>query len=146
MISRRDRIEEERKDFNEWKRSICCYGDPEYGKDEWNIIMDGPKDSPYAGGKFKIRINFPEGYPQDKPLFEFLTPIIHINISGTYICNDVFKNYNSDTSIIDILTNIFMMLTSPNEESPFPTYINLFKDDYESYLEKARQYTKDYAI
>ena len=107
--------------------------------------MDGPKDSPYEGGKFKIKITFPDGYPIKKPNFEFLTPIIHINISGTYICNDILNYYNQDTSIIDILTNIFMMLTSPNEDSPFSTHLKLYKEDYDGYLEKARQYTREYA-
>ena len=79
-MSRDSRIEIERQNFLETQTCISCYGEPK--KNVWNIIMNGPKDSPYIGGKFKIRIIFPNGYPNEKPLFEFMTPICHINIDG----------------------------------------------------------------
>lgn len=144
-MSRESRIEEERLDFNDWKSSISCYGDPQKGDKVWNIVMDGPKDSPYMGGKFKIRITFPDGYPTERPLFEFLTPICHININGTHICLNSLNHYNSNFSITHILTQIFMMLTSPNEDSPYGTYIKLYRDDYSGYLAKAREMTREYA-
>jgi len=31
--------------------------------------MDGPVDSPYAGGKFKIQIEFPVNYLNECPIF-----------------------------------------------------------------------------
>lgn len=42
-MSRETRIEQERQEFNEWKSSISCEGDPQYGKPEWNLIMNGPR-------------------------------------------------------------------------------------------------------
>ena len=42
----KDRIEEERKKFNECKNSIICEGNPKPGDTQCNIIMHGPKDSP----------------------------------------------------------------------------------------------------
>lgn len=144
-MTRESRIEEERQDFNDWKSSISCYGDPQKGDKIWNVVMDGPKDSPYMGGKFKIRITFPDRYPEEKPIFEFLTPICHININGTHICLTSLNQYNSSYSITHILTQIFMMLTSPNEDSPYGTYIKLYRDDYSSYLAKAREMTREYA-
>ena len=144
-MTRELRIEEERLDFNDWKSSISCYGDPQKGDSVWNITMDGPKDSPYMGGKFKIKITFPNGYPNEKPLFEFLTPICHININGTHICLDSLNNYHSSYSIVQILTQIFMMLTSPNEGSPYSTYLSLYQNDYTGYMAKAREMTREYA-
>lgn len=144
-MTRETRIEQEREEFNDWKSSISCYGDPQKGDSVWNVIMDGPLDSPYMGGKFKIRITFPPGYPTQKPNFEFLTPICHININGTHICLTSLNNYDPNSSITQILTQIFMMLTSPNEDSPYSTYINLYKDDYTGYLAKAREMTREYA-
>ena len=144
-MSRMERIEEERQDFNDWKNSISCYGNPCYGDTVWNITMDGPKDSPYMGGKFKIRITFPDNYPTGCPNFEFLTPICHINLNGTHICLGPLNNYNPSYSIVQILTQIFMMLTSPNENSPYSTYIDLYQNHYTEYLAKAREMTREYA-
>ena len=145
-MSREDRIEHERTEFNEWKSSISCYGNPQKGDSVWNVTMDGPKDSPYMGGKFQIRITFPNGYPSEKPKFEFMTPICHINISGTSMCLSSINNYQADFSIISILSQIFMMLTSPNENSPLNSeYFKLYDQDYSGYLAKARQMTSQYA-
>ena len=144
-MSRQSRIEQERQEFNDWKSSISCYGDPQYGDSVWNITMDGPKDSPYMGGKFKIRITFPSNYPTEKPNFEFLTPICHINIDGTHICLASLNSYNPNSTITEILTQIFMMLTSPNENSAYGTYKDLYINHYSEYLAKAREMTRDYA-
>jgi ubiquitin-protein ligase len=144
-MNRNSRIEEERKEFIDWKSSISCSGDPCYGDEVWNIIMDGPKDSPYMGGKFKIRITFPKNYPTERPNFEFLTPICHININGTHICLDSLNNYKSSYSIVLILTQIFMMLNAPNEDSAYSDYKDLYINLYPEYLAKAREMTREYA-
>ena len=145
-MSRESRIEKERKEFIEWKSSISCEGNPQYGDSVWNITMDGPVDSPYMGGKFKIRITFPNGYPSEHPKFEFMTPICHINISGTKMCLSSINNYQSSYTIIYVLSQIFMMLTSPNETSPLNSeYYKLYDSDYSGYLAKAREMTRQYA-
>ena len=145
-MSRKDRIEQERKNFNEWKSSISCSGDPKEGDNVWNVIMNGPKDSCYKGGKFKIRITFTDGYPTESPQFEFLTPICHININGTHICIDSLNHYKSTYSITDILSQIFMILVAPNEQSAYSKYIKLYRDDYSGYFAEARRMTREYAI
>ena len=43
-MSRESRIEQERQEFNEWKNSISCYGDPQKGNSVWNVTMNGPGD------------------------------------------------------------------------------------------------------
>lgn len=144
-MSSSSRLEQERLEFLDWKSSISCDGDPKSGDTVWNITMDGPKDSPYMGGKFKIRITFNSGYPSSKPEFEFLTPICHININGTHICLDSLNNYDPSSSITQILTQIFMMLTSPNENSAYSKYKDLYINNYSDYLAKAREMTREYA-
>lgn len=146
MSNRETRLEKERQEFIEWKESISCYGNPQKDDSVWNITMDGPKDSPYMGGKFKIRITFPSDYPNGCPNFEFLTPICHININGTHICLDSLNHYRSDYSIVSLLSQIFIMLTSPNETSPYSTYLDLYTNNYTGYLSKAREMTRQYAI
>lgn len=141
-----ERLEQERIEFNNWKHTVCCEGNPKTGDSVWDVIMDGPKDSPYMGGKFKIRITFTKEYPDSSPKFEFLTPICHINISGNHIClNSLESNYDKNSSIINLLGGIFMMLTSPNIGSAYSAYKDLYLNHYENYLSKAREMTKDYA-
>lgn len=137
------KLEEERVKFLNWKNSICCEGNPQKGDSIWNIIMDGPKDSPYMGGKFKIRIKFKADYPSSEPLFEFLTPICHLNIKGKTICLGNYDKKNS--SIIKTLGVIFMMLTSPNENDAYSEHLDLYTNNYAGYLRKAREMTREYA-
>lgn len=142
------RIEKERNEFMNWKNTFSCEGNPnpKFGDNIWNVIMDGPSDSPYMGGKFRISIEFPPGYPSECPIFKFLTPICHININKEHICLSSLNYYEPNTSISDILCQIFMMLTSPNEDSPYNTYIDLYNNHHEEYLRKAREMTKQYAM
>lgn len=63
------RIEKERKEFLEWKDNFSCNGNPKIGDNVWNVVMDGPEDSPYAGGKLKIQIEFPAKYSNECPIF-----------------------------------------------------------------------------
>jgi ubiquitin-protein ligase len=147
-MSRKERIKQEIKEFNEWKGTINCEGNHQEYDPVWNVTLGGPIDSPYVGGKFKIRITLPEGYPNSKPTFEFLTDICHINIKGKQICLDSLndKTYNPDYSIMQILTQIFMMLTSPNEDSPLNwDYYQLYSKDIDAYFEKAREMTRQFA-
>ncbi len=138
-----ERLEKERIEFLKWKNSISCEGNPQKGDNIWNIIMDGPLDSPYMGGKFKIKITFKKDYPSSEPIFEFMTPICHLNINGTTIC--LGKNYNKNSSIIKTLSAIFMMLTSPNEDDAYSEHRKLYIEDYGGYLRKAREMTREYA-
>jgi len=140
-----ERLEKERNEFLKWKKSISCEGNPQKNDYTWNIIMNGPLDSPYMGGKFKIRITFDKKYPSKEPLFEFLTPICHINIDEKHICLSSLNHYDPNSSIIKFLSEIFMMLTSPNKDSAYGTYKNLYNTDYSGYLKKAREMTREYA-
>ena len=70
-----------------------------------------------------------------------------MNIKNTEICLDSLNYYNSDYSITQILTQIFIMFTSPNEDSPLNMdYYNLYQEDEDAYFEKAREMTRQYAM
>ena len=47
---------------------------------DWRGFLIGPDDTPYKGGIFYFKIEFPENYPNNPPKFIFLTPIYHLNV------------------------------------------------------------------
>ena len=74
---------------------------------EWKCTILGPKDTPYKGGLFYLKIIFPDNYPIGKPEILFLSPIYHLNvkffIDGTtplgHICVNTLNYWNPGDSI-----------------------------------------------
>ena len=54
--------------------------------------MEGPGQSPYEGGIFKLELFLPDEYPMVPPKIRFLTKIYHPNIDRLgRICMDTLK-------------------------------------------------------
>ena len=47
----------------------------------WHVEMRGPPHTPYSGGTFRLRVNFPPDYPFKPPTVAFVTHIVHPNVS-----------------------------------------------------------------
>ena len=47
---------------------------------EWIATVHGPADSVYEGLKYKLRLEFPAGYPYSAPTVRFVTPCFHPNV------------------------------------------------------------------
>ena len=58
----------------------CSFGLFDNNMYTWKVTMLGPKDSPYEGGIFTIKITFPEDYPNHGPDFKFINKIYHLNV------------------------------------------------------------------
>lgn len=115
----------------------------------WIIILQGPADTPYSEGSFKLKFVFPDNYPFKPPEVKFLTTIYHPNVkldSGE-ICLDVFtSSWLPTQNTSEILEKIASILKAPSTSSPLePEIANEYVNKYDDYCKKAKDYVKKYA-
>jgi len=116
---------------------------------KWEATIQGPPDSPYEGGVFRLSITFPQDYPFSPPQIIFLTQVYHPNVttsSGT-ICLDILKsNWSPALNIGKVLLSISSLLTDPNPDSPLEGGIaSLYKSDRAKYNENVKEFTRKHA-
>lgn len=113
------------------------------------VEMEGPDNSPFAGGVFNLELYLPEEYPMEPPKIRFLTPLYHPNIDKLgRICLDVLKDHWSPAfQIRTVLLSIQQLLGTPNPDDPLLSDVaDLCKNDNAKYCEVAKEWTKKYAI
>lgn len=117
---------------------------------EFMIKFNGPTDSPFEGGTWKIHVELPDQYPYKSPSIGFQNKIFHPNIdeSSGSVCLDVI---NQTWSPMFDLCNIFdvflpQLLSYPNPADPLNTNAAaLMKQDKTEYESRIREYVKRYA-
>lgn len=58
----------------------------------FNVLIAGPKETPYDGGLFRLELFLPADYPMAPPKVRFLTKLYHPNIDRLgRICLDILK-------------------------------------------------------
>lgn len=116
----------------------------------WEAIITGPSDSPYAGGKFLISFRVPDTYPFTAPKVVFKTRIFHPNVhfDTGEICLDVLKSdWCPAWNLEAICRAITALLSSPNADSPLNCDAgNMIRaGDVRAYNSMAKMYTLEYA-
>lgn len=115
---------------------------------EWDATILGPEGSPYQGGIFRLRINFPSDYPFKPPKIQFLTKIYHPNIcpSGS-ICLDILRDkWSPALNITKLLLSISSLLTDPNPDDPLvPEIAHMLRSDKGEFENLARNWTQIWA-
>lgn len=112
-------------------------------------IIDGPQDTPYHGGSFKVRCVLGKQFPSQPPSCYFITKVFHPNVSRTgEICvNTLKKDWKSDLGIKHVLLTIKCLLIVPNPESALNEDAGkLLLDHYEDYCKRAKMMTEIHAI
>jgi ubiquitin-conjugating enzyme E2 D/E len=109
---------------------------------KWCVIFIPPEDSIYAGGYFKVKIEFPKNYPNSPPKFYFRTKIYHLNINS--ITGKVCCTVLNKKTIREYLDAVYLMFTDENVESPY-NFSDIYKKNKNEYENNAKQWVKDYA-
>merc|ERR1719463_260233 len=91
----------------------------------FNVIIAGPTNSPYEGGKFRLELFLPGEYPMAPPKVRFLTKIYHPNIDRLgRICLDILKDkWSPALQIRTVLLSIQALLSAPNPDDPLDTSV-----------------------
>ena len=114
----------------------------------FHVSIEGPTDSPYEGGIFRLELFLPDGYPMDPPKVLFKTKIYHPNIDKLgRICLDVLKEkWSPALQIRTILLSVQALLSTPNPDDPLvPEIAHIYKTDRPRYEDLAREWTRKYA-
>jgi ubiquitin-conjugating enzyme E2 D/E len=130
---------------------VGCTAGPIHESDifKWNGTIQGPPDSPYEGGIFRLTISFKTDYPFSAPVVKFTHKVFHPNInSNGDICLDILKNnWSPALNVSKILLSISSLLTDPNENDPLASEpANLYKKNRTKYNKTVREWTKNHAI
>ncbi|KAM0751066.1 hypothetical protein T439DRAFT_325224 [Meredithblackwellia eburnea MCA 4105] len=117
---------------------------------EFYVRFNGPEETPFAGGMWKIHVELPDGYPYKSPSIGFMNKIFHPNIdevSGS-VCLDVI---NQTWSPMFDMINIFevflpQLLRYPNAADPLNgEAAALLMRDQKSYDIKVKDYVSRFA-
>lgn len=112
-----------------------------------NVIifeLNGPKDSYYENGKWKIRVELSKEYPYKSPSVGFLTKIYHPNIdfnSGSICLNVLNQTWTPIYNLSHIFSTFLpQLLLYPNADDPLnEEAANNFKNNIENFKSNVMQ-------
>lgn len=88
---------------------------------KWNAVIFGADQTEWQGAVLRLKVEFPENYPNSPPDMRFEQPIpFHPNVyQNGKICIDILQhNWSSAYNIGSVLRSIQALLVDPNPNSP----------------------------
>ena len=116
---------------------------------KWEILIAGPKGTPYEGGTFRLSCVFPENYPFKAPSIKFDSKIYHPNVNKDTgeICQDIYeKDWVPTKKVSGVVQLIISMMIVPNVDSPIEASIaEEYRNNKAQYNKNAQEWTQKYA-
>ena len=135
----------------DFRKNPTSFGDAS-PKDEdlmdWRIVINGPSNSPYDGGLFRVRVKFSAEYPFKPPSIKFLTKIYHPNVSTSgEICKELLtENWKPHLNIRYIMEVLRTLLICPNPLAPVEANIGAqYRENRAEFDAMAQKWTKNHA-
>ncbi|KAJ3153950.1 hypothetical protein HDU89_008817 [Geranomyces variabilis] len=112
--------------------------------------LQGPANSPYAGGTFQLDIVLPTTYPFVPPKMRFITPVYHPNVSSVTgaICLDILKDeWTPVLTLKTVMISLQSLLCDPVPDNPQDAEVaSHYMRDRKGFDQTARQWTEIHAI
>ncbi|KAJ4455974.1 putative ubiquitin-conjugating enzyme e2 d e [Paratrimastix pyriformis] len=117
---------------------------------KWDIVMNGPAGTPYAGGRFRLLVQFPPNYPFEAPKVSFAHPVYHMNVEkdGSHVClNSLLPGtWRPTVKMTTVVDELAALLANPNpDHAVVAEYAALFNTDRVAYDRAARECTQHHA-
>eukprot|EP00471_Norrisiella_sphaerica_P003856 CAMPEP_0184480406 /NCGR_PEP_ID=MMETSP0113_2-20130426/1919_1 /TAXON_ID=91329 /ORGANISM="Norrisiella sphaerica, Strain BC52" /LENGTH=170 /DNA_ID=CAMNT_0026858871 /DNA_START=98 /DNA_END=610 /DNA_ORIENTATION=+ len=128
---------------------------------KWNVMIEGPADTPFEGGFFPALLEFPTDYPSKPPKMKFTTKgFWHPNVyTDGRVCISILHEakedqFNSQEKMSEkwrpilgveaILLSVVSLLSDPNLESPANIDASVqLKKKPDDYKKKVRKLVRD---
>jgi len=150
-MAQNKRILKELADINKEPPTGCTISTSDNDINNWEIIMQGPADSVYQGGNFKIHVTLPKDYPFKPPGISFKTKIYHPNVSNDdrgAMCLGMLRpdEWKPPNKIKDVLALVRTVLAAPQPDDAVETGIaDQFKNDRAAFDKSAKDWVNRYA-
>ena len=114
----------------------------------WEIVLPGPKGSPYESGIFILSFIFPENYPFKYPDVKFITPIYHpkVTSSGQFCCHYLVDDWSPIKNAREFIEKLVLMLINPLDKDCFciisPQMASEYSSDKIKFVKKIKDFIK----
>ncbi len=125
------------------------------GEDNYQHLIgeiDGPQDTVYQGGVWRVDIVIPANYPFEPPKMKFITHLWHPNVSSQTgaICLDILKDaggaWSPALTMRTALMSLQALMCAPEPKDPQDAVVaGQYISDRSAWEAKARDWTRAYA-
>ena len=139
------RLKQELQDIQEEEHENISVSALEDDIREWHCLVNGPPDTPYEDGIWKLKIIIGQNWPHHAPRVQLATKIMHVNVQKR-VCLSVLDHWDSTYHLVQIPLGFYGLLQEPDFSDPLNTELcDLHKKNEQAYLDLVRNYTNAYA-